>query len=246
VITYRGLGARGRGRLGNQLWQIAGTLGIAARLGERVRFPPWPYAPYFSLPSELFGAVEPDALDSPDLVEHLPEFHRNYLQDLRLWADIEDEVRRYFTFAEPFIGVLADRFRPFVDMPTTAVHVRRGDYGSFGSDLFPVLGAEYYERAVERLPGSQILVFSDDPAWCQENFGGLGQQVSVAVGNSDIADLALMALCRHHVIANSTFSWWGAFLSGDTEVCYPSTWFGPRLSHECAEIFPPTWVEIPA
>jgi hypothetical protein len=243
VITYWRLGTRGR--LGNQLWQIASTLGIAARVGDEVRFPPWAYAQHFSVPARFFGAVEEDAVDAPNLVHHLPEVHRPYLQDLRLWMPIEADVRRYFNFQEQFLQAAVEKFRSFIDTPTTAVHVRRGDYQRF-PDHFSLLSPEYYARALERFGGTQILVFSDDPGWCKTNLTGLGSGVAMTVGTSDIVDLALMTLCRHHVIANSSFSWWGAALSGGREVCYPSPWFGAALDHDRAALFPPGWVPVPA
>ena len=221
MITYRQLGRNGR--LGNQLWQIASTIGIARRRGERAGFPFWRYRPYFSVPDEYFPDL--DTLHSHDL-------GLEYLQDLEFLDGIESDVRRYF---RPDPGVwdrLAHRFGDlFALSHKTSVHVRRGDY-LVHSDMFPPLPLEYYTQAME-LTGGPYVVFSDDIEWCRRNLPG---ECYFMEHNMDFEDLFLMAACDEHITANSTFSWWASWLS-DSRAVYPRHW-GPGFQYDSARNLP--------
>jgi hypothetical protein len=221
MITYRHLGRNGR--LGNQLWQIASTIGIARRQGEAAGFPYWRYRPYFSVPDELF----------PDLdAVHTHDLGLDYLQDLELLDGVEADVRRYFRPDPRVRDRLARRFDDLLALPhKTSVHVRRGDYLEH-SDMFPPLPLEYYVRAMELTEGPYV-VFSDDIEWCRRN---LPDDCYFMEHNLDFEDLFLMAACDQHITANSTFSWWSAWLS-NTPAIYPSDW-GPGFQYDSARNVP--------
>ncbi len=120
-------------------------------------------------------------------------------------------------------------------MPTVGVHVRRGDYLRHAfRNIFPVLQAEWYGRAAELLVARhgalRFMVVTDEPAWVRANLR-LPGPVDVASGEHPATpqeDLALLASCRHHIIANSTFSWWGARLANPHgtggDVVAPTAW----------------------
>jgi hypothetical protein len=215
MITYRQLGRNGR--LGNQLWQIAGTLGVAHGRDETAGFPFWRYQAYFSVPECLFPDLS--AVPGEDL-------GGDYFQDLRYLSGIEDLLRQYFTPRPEVWAAIADRFRPVLALPhRTAVHVRRGDY-LVHRDLFPPLPLEYYMEAMALTQGP-YLVFSDDMEWCRAH---LPRDCMFVEHNRDYEDLILMTTCNEHITANSTFSWWGAWLA-NARAIYPSTW-GPGFAHE--------------
>ncbi|HVB91898.1 MAG TPA: alpha-1,2-fucosyltransferase [Acidimicrobiales bacterium] len=223
MITYRQLGRNGR--LGNQLWQIAGTIGVARRRNEPAGFPFWRYHAYFSLPDDLF----------PDLsMVNGEDLGLDYFQDLRHLSGIEDLVRQYFTPRPEVWATIAHRFRDVLALPhRTAVHVRRGDYLDH-RDLFPPLPLDYYREAMT-LTSGPYLVFSDDMAWCRAQLPG---DCIFVEHNRDFEDLFLMTKCDEHITANSTFSWWGAWLAGARAI-YPSTW-GPGFAHEAPAAVMPT------
>lgn len=146
-----------------------------------------------------------------------------YLQDEYFFKESAGEIRNLYSGG---IG-----FTPYV-----SIHVRRGDYvgNSFYADLFE---DGYYKRAMELFLGEQFLVFSDDITWCkgQELF----KECAFAEGNDAIEDMNMMASCKHNIIANSSFSWWAAWLnpsplkkivapkswfSGDKEISLPNSW----------------------
>ena len=125
-----------------------------------------------------------------------------------------------------------------------AVHVRRGDY--LASDGFhPVLPIEYYEAALERIgPGPRPFVFSDDPVWCEANMTSTPFAGAVFVRSaSEFDDLYLMSQAAHNVIANSSFSWWAAWLNRrpGRRVVAPSAWFGEVANIFTGNIVPQHW-----
>lgn len=125
--------------------------------------------------------------------------------------------------------------------PVVAMHVRRGDYTKrFNRGFLEPLAVEYYVRATRSMPAECLfLVFSDDIKWCRRelpiSLRHVGKENLVFVDEKNsIAALILMMLGDHNIIANSTFSWWGAFLNGNTrkKVCAPKHWFGSRVKQQ--------------
>ncbi len=126
---------------------------------------------------------------------------------------------------------LADRLR---QPGSVAVHVRRADYT--GNPLLNHCGPAYYQNAMRRMRadgGKRFFVFSDDPQWCIENFHEPDVEVVLHAGDlSALTDLHLMSLARHHVIANSSYSWWAAWHGGKPgqRVLMPDRWLGGIVS----------------
>ncbi|QXE90921.1 alpha-1,2-fucosyltransferase [Geomonas subterranea] len=134
-----------------------------------------------------------------------------------------------------------------------ALHVRRSDYVTNPKTTLHhgVLPLEYYEEAMRRMaamvPDPVFFIFSDDPQWARENITPPGP--SVCIDGNDAwnghEDLWLMRNCKHFIIANSSFSWWGAWLSGnaDKRVIAPLRWFAkPEI--DTRDIVPPQWMRI--
>jgi hypothetical protein len=97
------------------------------------------------------------------------------------------------------------------------------------SDILPPLNTEYYYNALDEIKNyDKILFFSDDISWCKENFK---MNNSHFVEENELVSLKIMQYCQSNVIANSTFSWWGAFLNNnDNQVVMPEIWFGPAVA----------------
>jgi hypothetical protein len=224
------------GRLGNQLFHIAGTIGIANSRAVPPLFPAdWKYRPWYALPADFYAGRVTLARCS----EAWP-----YLQDISLWEACSESIHEWLQPSERARSLLDARFAPLSTIPSkTCVHVRRGDY-TLGNPLFPPCPLRYYELAVAQIatddPTTQFLVFSDDIPWCRANLAVPG--AIYIDGNEDWIDLFLMAKCEHHVIANSTFSWWGAFLSCNKAPIYPwLTGVTPRGEYKH---YPDSWREI--
>lgn len=129
-----------------------------------------------------------------------------------------------------------------------SLHVRRGDYLKH-KNLFEILDQDYYQRAIElienQIQSPRYFVFSDDILWVEENFKFLPNATFVNTG-SNINDLDLMKRCHHNIIANSTYSWWGAFLNKNSQkkIIAPSKWFtdsDAQALYEATNFIPPKW-----
>jgi hypothetical protein len=214
MLTYRSLGRNGR--LGNQLWQIASTIGIAHRRGEQAAFPYWRYRPYLSVPDEYFPDLA--TLGGEDL-------GGDWLQEIGYFSEIEPLIREIFTFSPLAWEPIVRFHRDFLELPhRTAIHVRRTDYLRL-SDRYASLTHEYYEEAMS-ITSPPYVIFSDDIAWCRRRFPS---DCIFMAYNRDYEDLALMASCDAVVAANSTFSWWGAWLSAGRRI-FPRRWFEPGMA----------------
>lgn len=259
------------GRLGNQLWQIAGTLGLARALGGDPVFPDqWSYRRYFSVPDQYFAPiVDPrwGGTDSSEAVAPmLPDIRaRAYLQALALWDPHAEEVRAWFQPSDEALEILKETELHGQLGESISLHVRRGD-NVYQPEHFWLPTVEYYQTALAALPTAPIAVFSDDPHWCQHVLRPAlapreltiyhGQTRpredepnywSSRVTNRDWVDLFLQAQCKYHIISNSTYSWWGAWLSRQPWVLYPSQWYGPAITWmEPERMFPRRgWYCIP-
>ena len=246
------------GRLGNQLWQIAGTIGLARKHGYEPRFPDrWSYRPFFSIPDEMFDDVS--GARSMDLVTHMDRDAAQYLQDYSLFSEVEDEIRRVFAPSDDAKVVLFGSPFANVRSPVLSIHVRRGDNvfdpGVPDKHRFmPLIPTEWYLEAADELRDvATVACFSDDPGWCRENipadFYGSGSARPKdgtpeywTARVLDWIDLFHMAHSEYHVCSASSYAWWGAFLSGDPSPIIPSPWYGPALAHLKPELMiPPGW-----
>jgi hypothetical protein len=173
-----------------------------------------------------------------------------YWQSEMYFSDIADAIRRIYTIKYPLAGrnlVLADMIRA---THSVAIHIRRGDYVTNPSarKVHGLITPKYYRAAIElliqQMDDLEFFVFSDDPAWVRANLD-FGRQVSVIDYNPSSVpweDLRLMTLCNHHIIANSSYSWWGAWLSKNENqiVIAPGRWY---LSKESSprDLIPERW-----
>jgi hypothetical protein len=247
AVAFRELGLFGQ--LGNQLWQIASTLGIADSRGAEARFnDDWGYRRQFSVPGLHFQDADGPELYARSLALHIPPPFRVAMQDLQLFRQIEPRIRSYFAPNPPTYAALEEKFSELLKVPNkTAMHVRRGDY-LVHPENHPVATQAYYRAGIERLGETNIVVFSDDIDWCRRNLGW-ARPLAFVEANTDFEDLFLMTLCQHHILANSSFSWWGAFLSDDLHPIYPLRWYGPSLHGlgiDQSLMFTDDWIGIDA
>lgn len=256
-VTYSNLG--NEGRLGNHLWQIASTFGLAEKHGADVMFNHWDYEPFFQIPADYF-VDDPWGTEASDLALHLPKSERVYLQDYNLWERISETIRLYFQPSDLAREQLRE-YDSLKELPNrVAIHVRRDERSQFQAS-HPTPPREYYQQAMAmelmRLGDVSFCVFSDDIEWCKKNFppyctfveGYPRLQDNYGVPGEpewrDYLDIFLMSECVGHIIPNSTFSWWGAFLSKNRSPLYPAVWYGPALKHVDWRLqIPPGWREV--
>jgi hypothetical protein len=176
------------------------------------------------------------------------------------------QSERYFGENEPLIrqdlqftcatGETFARYQAEIEQHQypVSMHIRRGDYVNHPefSKSFGFLGLDYYRVAIallrERFSTFKLFIFSDDPEWVRENLlTDADYTLVVNTGaDADLNDLQLMSLCRHHVIANSSFSWWGAWLNADPDkvVIAPKIWFRDKPDWNTADLVPTSWLRV--
>ncbi len=181
-----------------------------------------------------------------------------YFQSERYFSSIAEGLRDWFALREPLGDVATAALKRIeASRLPISMHVRRGDYLKPGTiEYHGVLGAPYYRDALARIEAdvgqeSELFVFSDDAAAAEQVLSFVPKSRLVHVrGDPERPweDMALMARCRHHVIANSSFSWWGAWLnrSPDKIVVAPRAWFSPSELNKkkTSDLYPPRWITV--
>jgi hypothetical protein len=178
-----------------------------------------------------------------------------YFQSEKYFLDCAGTIRKDFHFVPEPQGRNAELLSEIVAEPlAVSVHVRRGDYvtlaaaGAFHGTMETAYyeeGAQYILNRVSGIPS--FYVFSDDPAWARGNLRLPGRMTVIDwnSGKSGFEDMRLMSRCRHHIIANSSFSWWGAWLnpSADKIVIAPEVWFRGS-AQQPVDLIPESWIQL--
>ena len=140
---------------------------------------------------------------------------------------------------------IQQQIKPKYDLVNTcSIHVRRGDYLT-KPNYHPTCDISYYNKAINLMPpNTRFLIFSDDILWCKTQF--IGNNFNFIDELNDYEDLALMSLCEHNIIANSSFSWWGAWLNENPNkiVIAPNRWFGVLVNNNTQDLIPNLWTKI--
>jgi hypothetical protein len=175
-------------------------------------------------------------------------------QNEQCFMDASEEVRNAFRFSrepEPEVKKILDEIKKG---PSVSLHVRRGDYlNARNAGQFVAQGEDYYERAVEHIlkfsPEAKFYVVSDDLPWCKANLGFLGGRAvfvpDEVKGHKASGHFRIMMSCDHNVIANSSFSWWPAWLNPNPGkvVVAPEQWFRDN-SQFVKDPLPASWVSL--
>lgn len=178
-----------------------------------------------------------------------------YFQSEGYFADAVTQIRSDLELVAPAVGANAEWLARIADDErAVSVHVRRGDYAAVGKAqaAHGTCGPDYYRDAVALLRNRlglapRYYVFSDDPEWARSNLhlDGDMQVLDHNPPSAPVEDLRLMGACRHHIIANSSFSWWGGWRnpSPDKLVIAPARWFAdPKLKNP--DICPAGWLRV--
>lgn len=157
-----------------------------------------------------------------------------YWQNEKYFADIKNVIKKEFTVKTQPDQINESFLEKIEACESVSIHIRRGDYVSnqTTAQVHGFLGLGYYQKAIkfmlDTIEGPEFFVFTDEPEWAKRNIKN-DVKITFIEHNStkNYEDLRLLSNCRHHIIANSTFSWWGAWLSPNTEkiVIAPKKWF---------------------
>lgn len=175
----------------------------------------------------------------PEIMDELPQdvYLRGYWQSEKYFEDVRDEVRRAFTF-DPFTETEnIETSRKMSKENSVSIHIRKGkDYmqQELTAGTCPL---DYYVKAIQyikdRVDNPSFYVFTDNPDWVRDNLGSINYTLvnwNPISGDKNYRDIQLMSCCKHNIIANSSFSWWGAWLNPNPGkiVIGPRMWFNPE------------------
>lgn len=245
VVTFSRLGRYGR--FANQLYSIAGTIGIARRNGYDFAFPYWANYDGLNFEKDIDIDVQKRFINPLPLYEGVPLPERSvgwgyhdiklsgstdligHMQSEKYFSHCLDEVRHYFRMKdEP----------PQNDY--VAIHYRGKDYGS---DYHPRMPMSYYDQAMALFPGHKFLVFSDEIETAKQMFG---DWVTYSEGQDYIGDFRLLKKCASFIVANSSYSAMAAILGEHPEkrVVAPRPWFGKTATIDGEDIYGSDWQVI--
>jgi hypothetical protein len=204
----------------------------------------------FKLPefySEKQYAFDPLVMELGNQVYLKGRFHSE-----KYFSDITDTIAENYTLRS--VSEKARKLEnDITSVDSVSIHVRRGDYISNSHNLarYGTCDDSYYERSVEKAlkhsETSKFFIFSDEPDWVSENMPFPENSVFVTSEglNGDAEELYLMSLCRQHITANSTFSWWGAWLDrkADKAVYTPGRWFLAE-DLDTRDLIPEAWIKV--
>ena len=258
MIGFNHLGRLGR--IGNQMFQYAALRGIANNSNTNFCIPyhKEPVDDGLGNPNrtELFDCFEMSSvsqlniqfIDSSrpfkqesgftydkDLHIGCPDWVSLYgfFQSEKYFKNVEDIIRKDFTFKEE-IRKPCEEMMSQLEGQVIGLHIRRKDYLTNNNHC--VLDTSYYKQALERFPDdATVVVFSDDPKWCHDQSLFSDDRFMISENENGYIDQCLMSMCTDFIIANSSFSWWSAWLGNRGKVIAPSTWFGPGNSHLSTE-----------
>ncbi len=257
--------------LGNHLFRIAATLAHARQMPCIAAFNEWKYADYFQ--EKLNHSVTMDEV-SHALYKTITENQKvpfsplppeknlildGYWQSNKYFLGNVSYVLHHLTPKQELLKEVRNAAGSLLNLTNlTAVHVRRKEYRLLTHIFHQLNPKNYYEAAMDRIEDltntprgkGNFLFFSDNIDYCKATYG---MRYNYATDNSDIIDLFMMAMCRHHIIANSSYSWWGAYLKqlfqtpeelSTSITIAPATWFNPESGFLSEDIYCKDWIRI--
>jgi len=174
-----------------------------------------------------------------------------YWQTEKYFKVISNEIRKEFSLRKPFKVQDENIVHEIRDTNSVSIHVRRGDYANYEhtKKVHGVITIQYYKKCVkyflDTIKNPSFYIFSDDPEWCMENLNLKIYKKIISNNKRPPQDeMILMSNCKHHIIANSTFSWWGAWLADNQSkiIIAPKQW--TATNNECfVDIIPESWLK---
>lgn len=254
------------GRLGNQMFQYTALRGLAQRHGYEYCLPPREVVATRDPNCAASDITMFECFKIPNAPRRVTNFRRvqescfeldqnlwnncpdnvsllGYFQTEKYFKHIEKQIRESFTFVDDIREPTEEAFKSnFGDTEVISIHIRRGDYLKYPHH--PTQDNKYYENALKEFPDDiPVMVFSDGIEWCKEQKVFSGDRFIFSENNNTGVDLCLQTLCTYHIIANSSFSWWGSWLAKSKKTVAPSIWFaGPNENRNLNDLYLPGWI----
>jgi len=241
-VTFSQLG--NMGRLGNAMFEMSAVIGLAKKYNDTFIFPKWQHQNDFNIPANHFAdrvTYNNVFTENGFTYQEIP-YKSNlnlcgYYQSYKYFDHCKDDILDLFSMKEQ---------APIEN--TTAIHIRRGDYQTLGNSYYIDLAStNYYENAMDIIGQNEnYMVFSDDISFCRRKFFNRSNIIIVDNGGNAVKDLNIQSRCENNIIANSSFSYWSAYLNRNPnkKVIAPQAWFGPKLNHDTRDLIPDSWMRI--
>ncbi|MDE3046074.1 MAG: alpha-1,2-fucosyltransferase [Verrucomicrobiota bacterium] len=250
------------GQLGNQMFIIAATVSLALDHQATAIFPDLIRNKQYNIPfnyKRLFSSL-PVLLPNPvSRVYNEPRFSyepipyqpnmklSGYFQSEKYFASHKEEIRELFAPPADVMTYLSLHYADILEHPmAVSVHIRFY-YEDPTGKAHPTCRRDYFEKAMECFPKETLfVVFSNQMEECKNLLSGIQKNLRFIEGEDHFCDLYLMSLCKHNIIANSSFSWWGAYLNRnpDKRVIAPKLWFNPTYLSDTHDLLPEGWIQI--
>lgn len=196
-----------------------------------------------------------DTLYHPEVLDIKEDaYYNGYWNSEYYFLDIEDLVKRSFEFKNGLNDLNKKILNSILKEESVSVHVRRGDYleSKINREIYGnICTEEYYEKAIEiiknKISNPKFYVFSNDIDWCKKNLIlDNVEYVDWNIGKESYIDMKLMSCCKHNIIANSSFSWWGAWLNKNPnkKVITPARFFNNVIPSNMETFLPKNWIKI--
>lgn len=205
---------------------------------------------------KIFKKYQEDDLSYDESFFKIP--HRNiylkgYFQSEKYFIRYEDQIRKEFEITAPLKQQTFDMLNVIGSVNSVSLHIRRGDYvtNSEANAVHGTCDLNYYHRAIDsinkKIEDAVFFIFSDDIDWAKQNLKTINKTYFVDFNDAstNYEDIKLMSNCKHNIIANSSFSWWGAWLNRNKGkiVIAPKKWFNTD-AHNSKDILPESWLKI--
>jgi hypothetical protein len=171
---------------------------------------------------------------------------QGYFQSEKYFLNYKNDILNEFKFTDDILNK-AKNIRSQHQSNVISLHLRLGDYYYNDQNCHPVCALNYYKEAIKQMPDDLLIyVFSNDMVLAKEYLDPLNRKMVFIENNNKYEDMCLMTMCDYHIIANSTFSWWGAWLSNSIKTIAPSKWFGsaPQMPKNWSDIYCKDWTVL--
>jgi len=259
MIAFTKLGQKGMGRFSNQLFQYAYLRSTAKRLGVKFYCPPWVGDEVFHLNDQDERAQIPEGIsrfyEGPkndcgfnEEAMHIQDGTdvKGFFQSEK-YFDNKDDVRSWFTFNEKITRV-TERLKHIDFEQSTSMSLRAGEGYDDRREKYPLYPLDYYKKALKLVSHKKhIIIFSDRHDRARKYFSDLGYNNTIFMEDFDTYEqMYLMSQCYDHIMTNSTFAWWGAWLNDykDKVVVLPEEWFRPGRKDKITAIACQNWIEM--
>lgn len=204
--------------------------------------------PFIKLREYNDAVYHPEVLDATGI-----NIYSGYWQNEKYFKKYREYILKSFTFPTVLSTDTqnTDILKKIKETNSVSIHVRRGDYCN-NPWYDGIATLDYYKLAIEYIKSKvekpHFFIFSDDIEWCQKNlcFDKDYDFINWNKGNASYRDMQLMSLCKHNIIPNSSFSWWGAWLNlnNDKIVICPSKWINDCSGLDYSDIYPEEWIKL--